>query len=224
MQETVYPRLQDFAEPSGTQESEVKSAGSGYAQQQKRFMTAVRLHFVKGSLGEGGILIFCRTKAECGRIASCLQKEAIGDVRTYHADMPEQYKRDTAEMFSRREVTVLVCTVAFGMGVDVAEVCCVIHWGAPASLEQYLQEIGRAGRSGNAAVCCLFHGGNVYENLTRRIPICHTARKDLLKEASIMQSYCGLAWRCRHAFISEAFGDDCEEACGENCDVCVRKK
>jgi ATP-dependent DNA helicase RecQ len=184
----------------------------------------VLLQSVQRSLGEGGILMFCRTKPECARIASFLQQEGTGVVRTYHADLPEQYKKDTAEKFSRREVAVLVCTVAFGMGVDVAEVCCVIHWGAPPCLEQYVQEIGRAGRSGDAAVCLLLHGGNVYENLTKRIPICHSGRKELLKQASMMQSYCGLAWRCRHAFISEVFGDDCEDSCGENCDVCVRKK
>jgi ATP-dependent DNA helicase RecQ len=103
------------------------------------------LHTVRRHSDKGGVLIFCRTKAECERVGTIVQGSGIGNVRTYHADMSKQYKRLTAAMFSRREVTVLVCTVAYGMGVDVAEVCCVIHWGAPASLEQYVQEIGRAG-------------------------------------------------------------------------------
>jgi ATP-dependent DNA helicase RecQ len=151
------------------------------------------LHTVKRHSDEGGVLIFCRTEVECERIGSIVQREGNDDVRMYHADMSKQYRRQTAEMFSRREVTVLVCTVAFGMGVDVAEVCCVINWRAPASLEQYVQEIGRAGRSGDDATCILFHGGNVYDDATKRIPSCHRARKELLKEASIMQSLCGLA-------------------------------
>jgi superfamily II DNA helicase RecQ len=73
-------------------------------------------------------------------------------------------------------------------------------------------------------VCYLLHGGNVYENLTKRVAICDSARKEVLQEASVMQSYCGLAWRCRHAFISEIFGDDRDEPCGESCDVCIRTK
>jgi superfamily II DNA helicase RecQ len=191
---------------------------------QSRTKDYVLLHSVQGQASRGGVLVFCRTKAECERVGTVLQRDRKCSVRTYHADLPEQHKQRTAEMIQRREVTVLVCTVAFGMGVDVAGVGCLIHWGAPACLEQYVQEIGRAGRSGDVALCLLLHGGNVYDNLTKRIPICHNARKELLQEAIIMQSYCGLAWRCRHAFISQVFGDDDAESCGDCCDVCVRKK
>jgi superfamily II DNA helicase RecQ len=87
-----------------------------------------------------------------------------------------------------------------------------------------VQEIGRAGRRGDVALCLLLLGGNVYHNLTKCIPFCHSARKELLKVASIMQSFCGLAWRCRHAFISQVFADDCAEPCSDCCAVCVRKK
>ena len=58
---------------------------------------------------------------------------------------------------SRPEVDRIICTSAFGMGLDVPNVRMVIHWQHPASIEDYLQEFGRAGRDGKASVAVLLH-------------------------------------------------------------------
>ena len=61
---------------------------------------------------------------------------------------------------SRPEVDRIICTSAFGMGLDVPNVRMVIHWQHPASIEDYLQEFGRAGRDGKASVAVLLHDRN----------------------------------------------------------------
>lgn len=58
---------------------------------------------------------------------------------------------------SRPEVERVICTSAFGMGLDIPNVRMVIHWQHPSSIEDYLQEFGRAGRDGKASVAVLFH-------------------------------------------------------------------
>jgi ATP-dependent DNA helicase RecQ len=171
----------------------------------------------------GGVLVFCQTKAECERVLNVLAPVADGHhgtVGLYHADLSNREKGQAAELFAKGSIKILVCTVAFGMGVDVGNVSTVLHWGTPGSLEQYVQEIGRAGRTGSHAVCHMFHGGDVYARIASKVAWNDRYRKELLQNASVIQSYCGLAWACRHAFISRAFGDEKVMDCVDCCDVC----
>ena len=57
-------------------------------------------------------------------------------------------------------IRCIVCTVAFGMGINIPDVALVIHWGEPSSVVAYVQEVGRAGRNGQKADAIMFHNGN----------------------------------------------------------------
>jgi len=91
-------------------------------------------------------------EATTAKLASTIRAE------TYHAGMPAGSRSDVQRRFLAGELDVIVATVAFGMGIDKADVRTVIHAALPASVEGYYQEIGRAGRDGKPSRAILFHG------------------------------------------------------------------
>ena len=74
----------------------------------------------------------------------------------YHADMSKADKKATYSAFMMNTCDVVVATVAFGMGIDKPDVRCVIHLDVPTSVENYVQETGRAGRDGKDSECILY--------------------------------------------------------------------
>ncbi|RXM97957.1 Werner syndrome ATP-dependent helicase-like, partial [Acipenser ruthenus] len=77
---------------------------------------------------------------------------------TYHAGMGIKPRRETHHKFMRDEIQCVVATVAFGMGINKADIRKVIHYGAPKEMEAYYQEIGRAGRDGLPSACHVVWG------------------------------------------------------------------
>ncbi len=115
------------------------------------------LNLLKQALQEeGGAIVFCAKQKTVEDIAEFLQQAELA-CGYFHGGMLPEEKRQVQEGFINGELRVIVATNAFGMGVDKADVRLVIHFDTPGSLENYLQEAGRAGRDQDPARCILLY-------------------------------------------------------------------
>lgn len=103
---------------------------------------------------DGGAIVFCARQKTVEELADFLKQAGL-DCGYFHGGMPSEEKRSVQESFIRGGLRVIAATNAFGMGVDKADVRLVIHLDTPGSLENYLQEAGRAGRDQSPARCIL---------------------------------------------------------------------
>lgn len=103
------------------------------------------------------IIIYCSWKEDADRIAKTLVGNGINS-RSYHAGKSAKERLAIESAFSAGKLRVVVATVAFGMGIDIDSVDAVVHYSLPRSLEEYVQQIGRAGRGDTAreAPCIAF--------------------------------------------------------------------
>ena len=102
----------------------------------------------------GSSIVYCKTRKATREISDALNRQSI-PAGAYHAGLPQEERSQRQEAWIKDRLRVMVCTNAFGMGIDKAAVRTVIHAGAPESVENYYQEAGRAGRDGKKAYAVL---------------------------------------------------------------------
>lgn len=197
------------------------------------------LRIVKSLKGAGSGIVYAISRKDTEAIAKYLKKESIA-ARAYHAGMSALERERIQNDFMENRFKVIVATVAFGMGVDKADIRFVIHCGMPGSLEGYYQEAGRAGRDGELAYCVLLHGkrdvtahkffiridkqnmlsqGKSYQEINQILDIKYARLKDITDYA--------IAKRCRRRMILEYFQDPDLTKQHQNCkgcDVCLNWK
>jgi len=110
---------------------------------------------------EGPALVYVARRQAAEAVTAMLRADGLA-VRAFHAGLPSGIRSEVLGSFLRGETRVVVATIAFGMGIDKADIRQVIHYHLPRSLEGYAQECGRAGRDGLPARClCLASRGDL---------------------------------------------------------------
>jgi ATP-dependent DNA helicase RecQ len=107
------------------------------------------LQFIQTHHGQTG-LVYTRTRNDTERLAEWLREKRYATA-AYHAGLSPQERRSIEERWLHGKLPFVVCTSAFGMGVNKSDVRWVVHFQAPALLSEYVQEVGRAGRDGKLA-------------------------------------------------------------------------
>ena len=177
------------------------------------------LAFVKDHSDACGI-VYCLSRKKTEETAAFLRAEGIKAL-PYHAGMADEERTRHQEIFMSEPATVIVATIAFGMGIDKPDVRFVFHMDLPGTMEAYYQEIGRAGRDGLPAVAHMLYG--LDDIRMRRMFIDqedsdddHRRREH--KRLDTLIAYCE-APSCRRRMLLAYFGETAEP-CG-NCDVCL---
>ncbi len=117
---------------------------------------------------QGSGLIYVRSRKKTVEISHWLVKEGIS-ASFYHAGLSFDERNKRQQAWIDNKIRVMVCTNAFGMGIDKPDCRFVVHIEMPDSLEAYYQEAGRAGRDGNKAYCLLLHGPSDSQQMEKRL-------------------------------------------------------
>jgi len=104
----------------------------------------------------GGGIVYCSSRRQTEEVAQYLRDKELMAAH-FHAGLPPDTKKHVQQLFIGGDLRVMVATNAFGMGIDKPDVRIVIHADIPGSLENYLQEAGRAGRDRQSAKCILLY-------------------------------------------------------------------
>jgi ATP-dependent DNA helicase RecQ len=108
---------------------------------------------------DGAAVVYVTRQETAEEVATYLAKNELS-ARAYHAGLPDEFRTDAQNSFMSGVTRIMVATIAFGMGIDKADIRAVFHYNLPKSLENHTQEIGRAGRDGKPALCEMFACGD----------------------------------------------------------------
>lgn len=128
----------------------------------------------------GSAIVYVGKRASTSEYANIFNSQGISAL-PYHAGMNAKQKKDYQEQWTKGKVRVMVCTNAFGMGIDKPDVRLVIHMDVPSSLEAYFQEAGRAGRDGNKAYAVLLNGQRDITVLEQKVRNAFPPREKILE-------------------------------------------
>jgi len=177
------------------------------------------MEFLKLHKDESGI-IYTLSRKSTEAVAQFLQGKGI-EAKAYHAGLPTQEKNATYADFVADRVQIVVATIAFGMGIDKSNIRFVVHMTMPKTLENFYQEIGRAGRDGVASeTLLLFSAQDIVQQKMFIEDLPETPYKQhAFNKLDAMVRFAN-SENCRHQSIA-AYFDDRIEVCEDKCDNCT---
>ncbi|MBK5345987.1 MULTISPECIES: DNA helicase RecQ [unclassified Bacillus (in: firmicutes)] len=174
--------------------------------------------YIRQNQKESGI-IYAATRKVVDQLYEDLGKAGVS-VSKYHAGMSDHDRNEQQGLFLRDEISVMVATSAFGMGIDKSNIRYVIHYQLPKNMESYYQEAGRAGRDGLDSECILLYSSQDVQ--VQRFLIDQSTGESRfsneLEKLQNMTDYCHTE-QCLQSFILQYFGEEPKEDCGRcgNC-------
>ncbi len=193
-----------------------------YAAQEKNNGKKQLLDYVHKHKSDSGI-IYCNSRKKVDDVAAFLQSNGINAIN-YHAGLDNVVRADHQNQFLQSSSTLMVATVAFGLGIDKPDVRYVYHFDMPRSIDSFYQESGRAGRDGMAANSIVNYGFKEIYELSQMIlesEVSDLKKRYELDKLKKMIAYCD-SLQCRRQSLLHALGEQ-SESCG-HCDVCLNQQ
>ena len=177
------------------------------------------MEFLKLHTDESGI-IYTLSRKSTEAVAHYLQTKGI-EAKAYHAGLPTKEKNKTYADFVADKVQIVVATIAFGMGIDKSNIRFVVHMTMPKTLENFYQEIGRAGRDGIASeTLLLFSAQDIVQQKMFIEDLPETPYKQhAFNKLDSMVRFAN-SENCRHQSVA-AYFDDRMDDCADKCDNCT---
>jgi ATP-dependent DNA helicase RecQ len=178
------------------------------------------LRCLKKHPNQSGIL-YAATRNAVEETHEMLKKNGF-IVGRYHAGLSEAERTQAQHDFTYGEIPLMVATVAFGMGIHKPDIRFIVHLDMPRSIEQYYQEVGRAGRDGLLAECMMLYSARelrIYDLFLKNIED-EVVRKQTEAKTKKIYSLCQSS-SCRRRAILRYFGEYYERGNCEGCDQCL---
>ncbi len=173
--------------------------------------------------GQAGV-VYCLSRANCEAVAEQLTAQFNIQAQHYHAGMPSDERINIQKKWQAGEFKVIVATIAFGMGIDKADVRFVMHHSIPKSLEGYYQETGRAGRDGKRSGCYLFYGYRDTMLLKQMIGKSEGSNEQKERQYQLLRNmvqFCENRSDCRRVQVLGYFNEHFQKQdCRNGCDNC----
>lgn len=199
---------------------------SFHVKTKKHVLTDLLPHFLDdaGEPHSNSIIVYCQTKKDTENIAMLLQSKDI-KCDAYHAGIDSKKRTEVHHQFLENELTTIVSTIAFGMGIDKEDIRKIIHYGCPKDMESYYQETGRAGRDGKQSDCYVYYARSDFATSKFFLKEIRDDRRRTHQESMIkaMEKYL-FSTECRRKQILAYFDEELTEQNPNCCDNCLSGK